>query len=43
MRRAAPTRGVRRVAGADGVIDTPFEQTIVDARAFGDDIVIRIQ
>jgi type II secretory pathway pseudopilin PulG len=30
-------------AGADGVIDTPFEQSIVDARAFGDDIVIRIQ
>jgi type II secretory pathway pseudopilin PulG len=30
-------------AGADGVIDTPFEQSIVNARAFGDDIVIRIQ
>jgi type II secretory pathway pseudopilin PulG len=30
-------------AGADGIIDTPFEQSIVDARAFGDDIVIRIQ
>jgi type II secretory pathway pseudopilin PulG len=30
-------------AGADGVIDTPFEQSIVDARAYGDDIVIRIQ
>jgi type II secretory pathway pseudopilin PulG len=30
-------------AGADGVVDTPFEQPIVDARAFGDDIVIRIQ
>jgi type II secretory pathway pseudopilin PulG len=30
-------------AGADGVIDTPFEQPIVDARAYGDDIVIRIQ
>jgi type II secretory pathway pseudopilin PulG len=30
-------------AGADGVVDTPFEQSIVDARAFGDDIVIRIQ
>jgi hypothetical protein len=29
--------------GADGVVDTPFEQSIVDARAFGDDIVIRIQ
>lgn len=29
--------------GADGVIDTPFEQPIVDARAYGDDIVIRIQ
>jgi type II secretory pathway pseudopilin PulG len=30
-------------AGADGVIDTPFEQSIVDARPYGDDIVIRIQ
>jgi hypothetical protein len=30
-------------AGADGIIDTPFEQPIVDARAYGDDIVIRIQ
>ena len=30
-------------AGADGVIDTPFEQSIVDARAYGDDIVVRIQ
>jgi type II secretory pathway pseudopilin PulG len=30
-------------AGADGLIDTPFEQPIVDARAYGDDIVIRIQ
>jgi hypothetical protein len=30
-------------AGADGVVDTPFEQSIVNARAFGDDIVIRIQ
>jgi type II secretory pathway pseudopilin PulG len=30
-------------AGADGVVDTPFEQSIVDARPFGDDIVIRIQ
>jgi type II secretory pathway pseudopilin PulG len=30
-------------AGADGVIDTPFEQSVVDARAYGDDIVIRIQ
>jgi type II secretory pathway pseudopilin PulG len=29
--------------GADGVVDTPFEQTIVDARAYGDDIVVRIQ
>lgn len=29
--------------GADGIVDTPFEQSIVDARAFGDDIVIRIQ
>src|SRR5688572_28701673 len=39
-----PRRAVFVVsAGADGVIDTPFEQSIVDARAFGDDIVIRIQ
>ena len=30
-------------AGADGVVDTPFEQSIVEARAYGDDIVIRIQ
>jgi type II secretory pathway pseudopilin PulG len=30
-------------AGANGVIDTPFEQTVVDARAYGDDIVVRIQ
>jgi hypothetical protein len=30
-------------AGADGIIDTPFEQPIVDARAYGDDIVVRIQ
>jgi type II secretory pathway pseudopilin PulG len=46
---AADTQGrIRRAvfvvsAGADGVVDTPFEQSIVDARAFGDDIVIRIQ
>jgi type II secretory pathway pseudopilin PulG len=39
-----PRRAVFVVsAGADGVIDTPFEQSIVDARAYGDDIVIRIQ
>ena len=30
-------------AGADGIIDTPFAQPIVDARAYGDDIAIRIQ
>jgi hypothetical protein len=30
-------------AGADGVIDTPFEQSVVEARAYGDDIVMRIQ
>jgi type II secretory pathway pseudopilin PulG len=29
--------------GGNGVIETPFEQSIVDARAFGDDIVIRLQ
>ena len=30
-------------AGGNGVIETPFEQPIVDAKAFGDDIVIRLQ
>jgi type II secretory pathway pseudopilin PulG len=30
-------------AGADGIVDTPFEQPIVDARGYGDDIVVRIQ
>jgi len=30
-------------AGADGVIQTPFDQPIMDARAYGDDIVVRIQ
>jgi hypothetical protein len=30
-------------AGANGVIETPFEQSIVDAHVYGDDIVIRIQ
>jgi type II secretory pathway pseudopilin PulG len=39
-----PRRAVFVVsAGADGIIDTPFEQPIVDARAYGDDIAIRIQ
>jgi type II secretory pathway pseudopilin PulG len=39
-----PRRAVFVVsAGADGVIDTPFEQSIVEARAYGDDIVVRIQ
>ena len=39
-----PRRAVFVVsAGADGVIDTPFEQSIVEARAYGDDIVTRIQ
>ena len=46
---AADSRGrTRRAvfvvsAGSNGVIETPYEQSIVDARAFGDDIVIRIQ
>lgn len=46
---AADTQGRPRRAvfvvspGADGVIETPFEQAITDARAYGDDIVIRIQ
>jgi hypothetical protein len=30
-------------AGSDGVIQTPFDQPISDARPSGDDIVIRIQ
>jgi len=30
-------------AGANGIIETPFEQPITDARAYGDDIVVRIQ
>lgn len=30
-------------AGANGVIETPFEQPITEAHAYGDDIVIRIQ
>jgi type II secretory pathway pseudopilin PulG len=29
--------------GGNGVIETPFDQSVVDARAYGDDIVIRIQ
>ena len=39
-----PRRAVFVVsAGADGVIQTPYDQPITDARAYGDDIVIRIQ
>lgn len=30
-------------AGANGVVETPYEQKITDARVWGDDIVIRIQ
>jgi len=30
-------------AGYNGVIETPYEQPITDARAYGDDIVVRIQ
>jgi type II secretory pathway pseudopilin PulG len=30
-------------AGNNGVIETPFDQPITDAQAYGDDIVIRIQ
>lgn len=30
-------------AGSNGVIETPFEQSITDARPYGDDIVVRIQ
>jgi type II secretory pathway pseudopilin PulG len=30
-------------SGYNGTIETPFEQPLVDARAYGDDIVIRIQ
>lgn len=40
--------GVRRAvfvvsAGADGILQTPFNQPLTDARAYGDDIVVRIQ
>jgi hypothetical protein len=39
-----PRRAVFVVsAGGNGVIETPFEQSVVDAAAFGDDIVVRIQ
>lgn len=39
-----PRRAVFVVsAGANGIIETPFEQSITEAQAFGDDIVIRIQ
>ena len=46
---AADANGVQRravfvvSAGADGVLQTPYEQSITEARGFGDDIVIRIQ
>jgi type II secretory pathway pseudopilin PulG len=30
-------------AGSNGVIETPFEQKITDARVWGDDIVMRLQ
>jgi type II secretory pathway pseudopilin PulG len=30
-------------AGTNGIIETPFDQPITEARAFGDDIVMRIQ
>ena len=39
-----PRRAVFVVSpGANGVIETPYEQPIVDATANGDDIVVRIQ
>jgi type II secretory pathway pseudopilin PulG len=39
-----PRRAVFVVSpGGNGIIETPFEQPITDAKAFGDDIVIRIQ
>lgn len=39
-----PRRAVYVVsAGANGVIETPYEQPITDARAYGDDIVVRVQ
>ena len=39
-----PRRAVFVVsAGGNGTIETPFEQSIIDARAYGDDIVVRIQ
>jgi type II secretory pathway pseudopilin PulG len=39
-----PRRAVFVVSsGANGIIETPYEQPITDARAYGDDIVVRIQ
>lgn len=43
-RSGNPRRAVFVIsAGVNGVIETPFEQSIIDARAYGDDIVVRIQ
>jgi len=39
-----PRRAVFVVSpGANGIVETPFEQAITEAHAFGDDIVVRIQ
>jgi type II secretory pathway pseudopilin PulG len=39
-----PRRAVFVVsAGANGIIETPYEQPIIDAGAVGDDVVVRIQ
>ena len=39
-----PRRAVFVVsAGANGTIETPFEQPITEAQAFGDDVVVRVQ
>ncbi len=40
--------GIRRAvfvvsAGADGILQTPFDQPLTEAKAYGDDIVVRIQ
>jgi type II secretory pathway pseudopilin PulG len=39
-----PRRAVFVISpGANGIVETPFEQPINEAQAFGDDIVVRIQ
>jgi type II secretory pathway pseudopilin PulG len=39
-----PRRAVFVVsAGANGVIETPYEQTMIDAKSYGDDVAVRVQ